>query len=85
MAPLAGRGPVPRGQPIALARAPPAKIPERGGMLVAQLQRDLGRVFDVVIRESPERHRRMFLDPPDGTNRRPTASRARISGIARAC
>jgi hypothetical protein len=72
MATLAGRGPVPRCQPIVLARTPPAKIAERRGMLVAQMQRDLGRVFDVVIRESPERHTRMFLDPPDGPNSRPT-------------
>jgi hypothetical protein len=64
---LAGRGPALRGQPIALAGAPPAKIAERRGMLVAQRQRDLGRVFDVVVRESPERHMRLFLDPPDGT------------------
>jgi hypothetical protein len=38
-------------------------------MLVAQLQRDLGLVLDVVVRESPERHMGMFVDPPDGTNR----------------
>jgi hypothetical protein len=85
MAPLAGRGPVARCQPIGLAGAPPAKIAERRGMLVAQLQRDLGRVFDVVVRESPERHTRMFVDPPDGTNRRPTPRALRSSAWPPSC
>jgi hypothetical protein len=80
MAPLAGRGPVARCQPIALAGAPPAKIAERRGMLVAQLQRDLGRVFDVVVRESPERQTRN-VRRPTGRNKSPAdASRAPISG-----
>lgn len=77
--PSAGRGPS-RGRPIALAGAPRAKIAKCAGMLVAQLERGLRRVVDVVVRESPERHA-WHVPGPIGQNRTPPDARCCVRGL----